>query len=134
MTPFSATADDLRFILSDLSTQSRRDLAALGIDERIAFTVASDMIYRYGAVAHWLGDRPVAVFGFMPPQNSWFLASPAFWTRSSVRYAKRWLADAFRGERFWTVSRDPSAVKWFRVLGFDVESIEDGKITYIYTG
>lgn len=134
MTPLLARRDDLRIIMSNLSSQSRRDLAALGIDENLASSVASDLIYRYGAVAHWLDDLPVAVFGLMPPAHSWFLASPPFWTMSSVRYCKRWLAETYHDQPFLTVSRNPDAAKWFRVLGFEVQSVEDGKITYVYTG
>lgn len=130
-----ASPGDLRYILAHLSRQSQADLAAHGLDEDGVFRLA--VAWLSGATTHWLDSRPAMIFGVLDttPRCTWFLATqPFFDTLSSVRYARRWLADHHRGEPLVSVSRNPAAKKWFRVLGFEIQSEKDGEITYVYKG
>lgn len=134
----SATLSDLHYVLSRLSRQSQADLASLGVDSTQAFDLASGWFR--GATTHWFREAPAAVFGFVdvtaPVKVTWFLATQPFFDAgfASIRHARRWMAEHFVPETVISISRNPTAAKWFRAIGFDIQSEADGQIVYVYKG
>jgi hypothetical protein len=128
-----ARSSDLADILRNPSAQTKADLAAAKLDAKSAYTTLRPWLK--GATAHYVEMFPVCIFGVING-NTWFVATQPYFDSgvAGLRYTKRWLKETYKDQTLTCISRIPSAAKWFRVLGFERVSEDDGAITYVYKG
>jgi hypothetical protein len=133
-----ATEFDVGMVLIRPSVQTKLDLESVGFDRQEAYALLTEWLD--GAVTLWIDDAPAAVFGLVDETAdvwmTWFIATQPYFDGGLpvLRFSRRYLADRFKGHTVKTMSRNtrPEARKWFKLMGYEVESEKDGETLYAY--
>lgn len=140
-----ASWSDVRHVIADLSKQNRCEIELLGINDYEVLCAAKDFMEKGVTIAVFRDEdyrqrKPCAVFGVYPSdfgQRTWFLATADYFGcgAPAVLHARRYLknfAQQFGPLVTTTMSPHPKVEKWFRLLGYEKVSEEQGCKIFSY--
>jgi hypothetical protein len=119
---------DIPYIVANASQVYADELAAMGLTDEAACTLAGYYLGKGPAEIGEIDGRPAAVFGHFPERGRWivwFMATGDFFALGApgVRYARRYLKALHEVgiSDLWDrpYLGHPDATRWLRVLGFE---------------